>query len=135
MRSKKSFFFFPFLFFFFKFIYKTLSKSIFDIDLMKGVKEMRKIPGLVLIISLSLNTFAYGRSTVYGEAVISHMLTEDCKKSPDCINSILESELKYSTYRFVSEILGTMKEFLPDILDNAQRDIQRKLDEEYKSSL
>ena len=96
---------------------------------------MRKILGLVLIISLSLNTFAYGRSTVYGEAAISHMLTEDCRKYSDCINSILESELKYSTYRFVSEILGTMKEFLPDILDNAQRDIQRKLDEEYKISL
>ena len=96
---------------------------------------MRKILGLVLIISLSLNTFSYGRSSAYGEEVISHMLTEDCRKSPDCINSILESELKYSTYRFVSEILETMKEFLPDILDNVQRDIQGKLDEEYKISL
>ena len=60
------------------------------------------------------------------------MLTEDCRRSPKCINSILESELKYSTYKFISEILGNMKNFLPDILDNAQRDIQRKLDEEYK---
>ena len=63
------------------------------------------------------------------------MLTDDCRKSPKCLNSILESELKYSTYKFTSEILGTLKEFLPDILDNAQREIQRQLDKEYKESL
>ena len=96
---------------------------------------MMKIFYLILIISISLNSFAYGRSTAYGEAVISHMLTSECRKNPKCFNSILENELKYSTYKFASEILGTLKEFLPNILENAQREIQRKLDQEYKENL
>ena len=96
---------------------------------------IRKIIYLSFFLSLFLNSFAYGRSSDYGKTVIAHMLTNDCRKSPKCLNSILESELKYSTYKFTSEILGTLKEFLPDILDNAQRKIQRQLDKEYKESL
>ena len=96
---------------------------------------IRKIIYLSFFLSLFLNSFAYGRSSDYGKAIIGHIITEDCRKSPKCLNSILESELKYSTYKFTSEILGTLKEFLPDILDNAQRKIQRQLDNEYKESL
>ena len=96
---------------------------------------IRKIFYLVFFISLFLNSFAYGRSSDYGKAVIGHIITEDCRKNPKCLNSILENELKYSTYRFTSEILSTLKEFLPDILENAEREIQRKLDEEFKESL
>ena len=74
---------------------------------------MIKMIKTIILIYMFYCTFfvslGFARSTEYGKQVITHVVSEDCKKNKKCINSILESELKYSTKVFFLGIIDTFE--------------------------
>ena len=91
------------------------------------IKMIRTIILMYMLYCTFFVSLGYARSTEYGKQVISHVVSEDCRKNKKCINSILESELKYSTRVFVLGIIDTFEDLLPDILNNIKLDIEKDL--------
>lgn len=91
------------------------------------IKMIRTIILMYMLYCTFFVSLGYARSTEYGKQVITHVVSEDCRKNKKCINSILESELKYSTQVFFLGIIDTFEDLLPDILNNIKLDIEKDL--------
>ena len=95
---------------------------------------MKKL--LIIFIILSSCTTPQSRSNEYYETVIGHIvqtvLSGDCNSK--CINSIVNSDLKYATYSQAKYVLDQVGKKLPNIFKGVKRDLSIKIEEKYKKS-
>ena len=96
---------------------------------------MKKL--LIILIILSSCTTPQSRSNEYYETVIGHIvqtvLSGDCNSK--CINSIVNSDLKYATYSQAIYVLDQVGKKLPNVFKGVKRVLSIKVEEKYKKEL
>ena len=95
---------------------------------------MKKI--LIIFIILSSCTTPQSKSNEYYETVIGHVvqtvISGECNSK--CINSIVNSDLKYATYSQAMYVLDQISKKLPNVFKSVKRDLSIKIEEKYKKS-
>ncbi|WP_440654435.1 hypothetical protein [Candidatus Pelagibacter sp. HIMB1506] len=95
---------------------------------------MKKI--LIIFIILSSCTTPQSKSNQYYETVIGHVvqtvISGECNSK--CINSIVNSDLKYATYSQAMYVLEQISKKLPNVFKSVKRDLSIKIEEKYKKS-
>ena len=93
---------------------------------------MKKL--LIIFIILSSCSSPQSRSNEYYETVIGHIIqtviTGDCNSK--CINSIVNSDLKYATYSQAMYVLDQVGKKLPNVFKGVKRKLSVKIEEKYK---
>ena len=96
---------------------------------------MKKL--LIIFIFLSSCSSPQSKSNEYYETVIGHIvqtvISGECNSK--CINSIVNSDLKYATYSQAIYVLDQVSRKLPNIFKGVKRELSIKIDEKYKKSL
>ena len=96
---------------------------------------MKKL--LIVLIILSSCTTPQSRSNEYYETVIGHIIqtviSGDCNSK--CINSIVNSDLKYATYAQAIYVLDEVSKKLPNIFKGVKRELSIQIDEKFKKSV
>jgi len=92
---------------------------------------------LIIFIFLSSCSSPQSKSNEYYETVIGHIvqtvISGECNSK--CINSIVNSDLKYATYSQAIYVLDQVSRKLPNIFKGVKRELSIKIDEKYKKSL
>ena len=95
---------------------------------------MKKL--LIIFIILSSCTTPQSKSNEYYETVIGHVvqtvISGECNSK--CINSIVNSDLKYATYSQAMYVLEQISKKLPNVFKSVKRDLSIKIEEKYKKS-
>ena len=77
------------------------------------------------------------RSSQYYETVIGHIIqtviSGDCNSK--CINSIVNSDLKYATYAQAMYVLDQVEKKLPNVFKGVKRELSIKIEKKYKKKL
>ena len=93
---------------------------------------MKKL--LIIFIILSSCSTPQSRSNEYYETVIGHIvqtvISGDCNSK--CINSIVNSDLKYATYSQAMYVLDQVSKKLPNIFKDVKRELTTKIEKKYK---
>ena len=93
---------------------------------------MKKL--LIIFIILSSCTTPQSRSNEYYEAVIGHIvqtvISGECNSK--CINSVVNSDLKYATYDQAIYVLDQVSKNLPNVFKSVIRELSIKIEEKYK---
>lgn len=93
---------------------------------------MKKL--LIIFIILSSCSSHQSRSNEYYETVIGHIIqtviTGDCNSK--CINSIVNSDLKYATYSQAMYVLDQVGKKLPNVFKGVKRELSVKIEEKYQ---
>ena len=63
--------------------------------------------------------------------IIQTVISGDCNSK--CINSIVNSDLKYATYSQAIYVLDEVGKKLPDIFKGVKRELSMKIKERYKN--
>jgi len=89
---------------------------------------------LIIFIILSSCSTPHSKSNEYYETVIGHVvqtvISGDCNSK--CINSIVNSDLKYATYSQAMYVLDQVSKKLPNIFKGVKRELTIKIEEKYK---
>ena len=97
---------------------------------------MRILIFLILFV-LSSCTSPNQRSSQYYETVIGHIvqtvISGECNSK--CINSIVNSDLKYATYSQAMYVLDQVSKKLPNVFKGVKRELSIKIEEKYKKSV
>tara|TARA_Y100000768_G_C23982047_1_gene686458 strand:+ start:344 stop:640 length:297 start_codon:yes stop_codon:yes gene_type:complete len=92
---------------------------------------------LIILIILSSCAIPPKRTNEYYETVIGHIIqtviSGDCNSK--CINSIVNSDLKYATYSQAMYVLDEVGKKLPNIFKGVKRELSFKIEEKYKKSV
>ena len=95
---------------------------------------MKKL--LIILIILSSCSSPQSKSNEYYETVIGHIvqtvISGECNSK--CINSIVNSDLKYATYTQAIYVLDEVGKKLPNIFKGVKRELSIKIDEKYKKN-
>jgi len=90
---------------------------------------------LIILVILSSCTTPQSRSNEYYETVVGHIvqtvISGDCNSK--CINSIINSDLKYATYAQAMYVLDQVSKKLPNVFKGVKRELSIKVEEKYKS--
>ena len=93
---------------------------------------MKKL--LIIFIILSSCSSPQSKSNEYYETVIGHIIqtviSGDCNSK--CINSIVNSDLKYATYSQAIYVLDQVSKKLPNVFKGVKRELTIKIEEKYK---
>ena len=93
---------------------------------------MKKL--LIILIVLSSCTIPQSRSNEYYETVIGHIvqtvISGECNSK--CINSIVNSDLKYATYAQAIYVLDEVGKKLPTIFKGVKRELFIIIEKKYK---
>ena len=96
---------------------------------------MKKL--LIIFIILSSCTTPQSRSNEYYQTVIGHIvqtvISGECNSK--CINSIVNSDLKYATYAQAMYVLDQVGKKLPNVFKGVKRELSLKIEEKYKKSV
>ena len=97
---------------------------------------MRILIFLILFV-VSSCTSPNQRSSQYYETVIGHIvqtvISGECNSK--CINSIVNSDLKYATYAQAMYVLDQVSKKLPNVFKGVKRELSIKIEEKYKKKL
>jgi len=89
---------------------------------------------LTIFIILSSCSTPQSRSNEYYETVIGHVvqtvISGECNSK--CINSIVNSDLKYATYSQAIYVLDQVSKKLPNVFKGVKRELSIKIEEKYK---
>jgi hypothetical protein len=92
---------------------------------------------LIIFIILSSCSTPQSRSNEYYETVISHIvqtvISGECNSK--CINSIVNSDLKYATYSQAIYVLDQVSKKLPNVFKGVKRELSIKIEKKYKKSV
>jgi len=92
---------------------------------------------LIILVILSSCTTPQSRSNEYYETVIGHIIqtviSGECNSK--CVNSIVNSDLKYATYAQAIYVLDEVGKKLPNIFKGVKRELSIKIEEKYKKSV
>ena len=96
---------------------------------------MKKL--ILLFIILSSCSTPNSRSDAYYEVVAEHILrtvmTGDCNSK--CVSSIVNSDLKYATYKQAINVIENISKLLPSVFDGVKRELIIKVDEKYQKEI
>ena len=93
---------------------------------------MKKL--FIIFIILSSCSSPQSKSNEYYETVIGHIvqtvISGECNSK--CINSIVNSDLKYATYSQAIYVLDQVSKKLPNVFKGVKRELSIKVEEKYK---
>ena len=96
---------------------------------------MKKL--LIILVILSSCTTPQSRSNEYYETVIGHIIqtviSGECNSK--CVNSIVNSDLKYATYAQAIYVLDEVGKKLPNIFKGVKRELSIQIEEKYKKEV
>jgi hypothetical protein len=88
----------------------------------------------IIFIILSSCSSPQSKSNEYYETVIGHIvqtvISGECNSK--CINSIVNSDLKYATYSQAIYVLDQVSKKLPNVFKGVKRELSIKVEEKYK---
>ena len=94
---------------------------------------MKKL--LIILVILSSCTTPQSRSNEYYETVIGHIvqtvISGECNSK--CINSIVNSDLKYATYSQAMYVLDQVSKKLPSVFKDVKSELSIKIEKKYKN--
>lgn len=109
-----------------------------------NIKNIKKIVFLkttfitfILILFVTSCSGPQARSNQYYEAVAGHIvqtvISGECNSN--CVQSIVNSDLKYATYAQAIAVLDEVGKKLPSVFKGVKRDLSIKVEEKYKKSV
>ena len=97
---------------------------------------MKKLILLGLIVWLSLNAFANSvKAETKTEAIIGHVITQAIQGNDMDHTEVLTNELNTLMHQFSIDIMETLLQNMPNILDSISAQLRLELDKQYKCSL
>ena len=97
---------------------------------------MKKLILLGLIVWLSLNAFANSvKADTKTETIIGHVITQTIQGNDMDHTEVLTNELNALMHQFSIDIMETLLQNMPNILDSISAQLRQELDKQYKCSL
>ena len=97
---------------------------------------MKKLILLGLIVWLSLNAFANSvKAETKTEAIIGHVITQAIQGNDMDHTEVLTNELNALMHQLSNDIMETLLQNMPNILDSISAQLRQELDKQYKCSL
>ena len=97
---------------------------------------MKKLILLGLIVWLSLNGFANSvKAETKTETIIGHVITHAIQGNDMDHTEVLTNELNTLMHQFSIDIMETLLQNMPNILDSISAQLRQELDKQYKCSL
>ena len=97
---------------------------------------MKKLILLGLIVWLSLNAFANSvKAETKTETIIGHVITQTIQGNDMDHTEVLTNELNTLMHQFSIDIMETLLQNMPNILDSISAQLRQELDKQYKCSL
>ena len=97
---------------------------------------MKKLILLGLIVWLSLNAFANSvKAETKTETIIGHVITQVIQGNDMDHTEVLTNELNALMHQFSIDIMETLLQNMPNILDSISAQLRQELDKQYKCSL
>ena len=97
---------------------------------------MKKLILLGLIVWLSLNAFANSvKAETKTEAIIGHVISQAIQGNDMDHTEVLTNELNALMHQFSIDIMETLLQNMPNILDSISAQLRQELDKQYKCSL
>ena len=92
---------------------------------------------LILFFLITACQSNYSKSDQYYKTVAGHIvqtvISGDCNSK--CINSIVNSDLKYATYAQAIYVLDEVSKKLPNIFKGVKRELSIQIEEKFKKSV
>ena len=97
---------------------------------------MKKLILLGLIVWLSLNAFANSvKADTKTESIVGHVITQVIQGNDMDHSEVLTNELNALMHQFSIDIMETLLQNMPNILDSISAQLRQELDKQYKCSL
>ena len=97
---------------------------------------MKKLILLGLVIWLSLNAFANSvKADTKTESIVGHVITQVIQGNDMDHSEVLTNELNALMHQFSIDIMETLLQNMPNILDSISAQLRQELDKQYKFSL
>ena len=97
---------------------------------------MKKLILLGLVIWLSLNAFANSvKADTKTESIVGHVITQVIQGNDMDHSEVLTNELNALMHQFSIDIMETLLQNMPNILDSISAQLRQELDKQYKCSL
>ena len=97
---------------------------------------MKKLILLGLVIWLSLNAFANSvKADTKTESIVGHVITQVIQGNDMDHSEVLTNELNALMHKFSIDIMETLLQNMPNILDSISAQLRQELDKQYKCSL
>tara|TARA_B000000475_G_scaffold162873_1_gene131090 strand:+ start:145 stop:471 length:327 start_codon:yes stop_codon:yes gene_type:complete len=97
---------------------------------------MKKLILLGLVIWLSLNAFANSvKADTKTESIVGHVITQVIQGNDMDHSEVLTNELNALMHQFSIDIMETLLQSMPNILDSISAQLRQELDKQYKCSL
>ena len=97
---------------------------------------MKKLILLGLVIWLSLNAFANSvKADTKTESIVGHVITQVIQGNDMDHSEVLTNELNDLMHQFSIDIMETLLQNMPNILDSISAQLRQELDKQYKCSL
>ena len=97
---------------------------------------MKKLILLGLVIWLSLNAFANSvKADTKTESIVGHVITQVIQDNEMDHSEVLTNELNALMHQFSIDIMETLLQNMPNILDSISAQLRQELDKQYKCSL
>ena len=97
---------------------------------------MKKLILLGLVIWLSLNAFANSvKADTKTESIVGHVITQVIQGNGMDHSEVLTNELNALMHQFSIDIMETLLQNMPNILDSISAQLRQEIDKQYKCSL
>ena len=97
---------------------------------------MKKLILIGVILWLSLNAFANSvKADTKTETIIGHVITQTIQGNDMDHSEVLTNELNALMHQFSIDIMETLLQNMPNILDSISAQLRLELDKQYKCSL
>ena len=97
---------------------------------------MKKLLLLFILLWLGLNAFANSvKAETKTEAIIGHVITQAIQGNDMNHTEVLTNELNALMHQFSIDIMETLLQNMPNILDSISAQLRQELDKQYKCSL
>ena len=97
---------------------------------------MKKLILIGVILWLSLNAFANSvKADTKTETIIGHVITQVIQGNEMDHSEVLTNELNALMHQFSIDIMETLLQNMPNILDSISAQLRQEIDKQYKCSL
>ena len=97
---------------------------------------MKKLILICAVVWLSLNAFANSvKADTKTESIVGHVITQVIQGNDMDHSEVLTNELNALMHQFSIDIMETLLQNMPNILDSISAQLRQELDKQYKCSL
>ena len=97
---------------------------------------MKKLIFILAVLWLGLSAFANSvKAETKTEAIIGHVITQAIQGNDMDHTEVLTNELNTLMHQFSIDIMETLLQNMPNILDSISAQLRQELDKQYKCSL